>query len=118
MLEVSADDNAVDMHVDQDTVTGSISVMNAEEKIPVLDDDDDVIVLPQEEPVVTEIADDEEAHEASTSMDDTTVPAASEATVSASDPDATNKELLDAEQPENADNHGKIHRISPFVCSN
>lgn len=115
VLEVSADDNAVDMHVDQDTVTGSISVLNAEEKIPVLDDDDDVIVLPQEEPVVTEIADDEEVHDASTSMDEPTVPAASETTTPASDPDATNKELLDAEQPENAENHGKNHRNSPFV---
>lgn len=57
----SADDNAVDMDVNDERTTNSIGIMSGEEKIPSLDDDDDdVIVVPQEEPVITEIADDEE----------------------------------------------------------
>lgn len=59
----SADDNAVDMDVNDERTTNSIGVISGEEKIPSLDDDDDdVIVVPQEEPVITEIADDEEPH--------------------------------------------------------
>lgn len=55
----TADDNAVDMEMKDDTKSIGL-IGGGDGRIPVLDDDDDVIVLPQDEPIITEIPDDDE----------------------------------------------------------
>lgn len=112
MIEVPVDDNAVDMNVsNSESIANSISVLNTEEKIPILDDDDDVIVLPQEEPVVTEIADDEEAP--TLASDPTTI----ETISPSSELDTDKKEQTTSEQPENDDGEGKCHSAKCSIVS-